>query len=58
MSTPLLDATMPARLSSYSVALRRARAKALNVASTMWWEFFPARYLEPVVRRSVLSSTG
>lgn len=33
---------MPCRRSSYSAALRSARANALNVASTMWCEFLPA----------------
>lgn len=33
---------VPKRRTSYSVAWRRALAKALNVASTMWCEFFPA----------------
>jgi hypothetical protein len=42
VSTPLLLAICPARLSSYSVAFLSARAKALNVHSTMWWLFLPA----------------
>jgi len=42
VSTPLELAIMPCLLPSYSVATRRARAKALNVHSTMWWLFLPA----------------
>lgn len=34
--------TVPARRWSYSVACLRALAKALKVASIMWWEFLPA----------------
>ncbi len=45
VNTPLDDAIWPALRSSCSVARRSARAKALNVASTMWWEFFPASCL-------------
>ena len=33
---------VPARRGSVSHAWRSARAKALNVASTMWWLFLPA----------------
>lgn len=43
--TPFEDAICPCRRSSCSVARRRARANALNVASTMWCEFFPASCL-------------
>ena len=42
VSTPLLEAMVPTRRGSASHALRSARAKALKVASTMWWEFLPA----------------
>ena len=42
VSTPLDDATPRPRRGSASVAVRRARANALNVASTMWWELVPA----------------
>ena len=36
VNTPFDDAICPALLSSCSVARLSARAKALNVASTMW----------------------
>ncbi|GBF99840.1 hypothetical protein Rsub_12540 [Raphidocelis subcapitata] len=44
VSTPLLLAMRPARRSSTSHARRSARAKALKVASTMWWLLRPASW--------------
>jgi hypothetical protein len=37
---PLVDKT-PAILPSIATASRKARAKALKIASTIWWPFVP-----------------
>lgn len=54
--TPLLLATRPCLRGSDSVAMRSALANALNVASTMWWEFLPASCLMCSVMPDVLTT--
>lgn len=55
MSTPLDEAILPARRGSVSVAVLRARAKALKQASTMWWELRPASWRMCSVMPEVLA---